>query len=56
MLLLQKNNILLKIFLKLAFAEIGINDWKNYIRIDNSFKRPVDVTSLCGNYDKAKKI
>ena len=41
-------------FLKISFAEIGISDWKNFINIDNSFKRPVDVTSLCGNYDKAK--
>ena len=44
----------IKDFLKVSFAEIGILNWKNYIKIDANFKRPVDVTSLCGNYDKAK--
>ena len=44
----------IKDFLKVSFAEIGILKWKNYIKIDANFKRPVDVTSLCGNYDKAK--
>ena len=44
----------IKDFLKISFNEIGIIDWKNYIKIDKNFKRPVDVTSLCGNYDKAK--
>jgi len=44
----------IKDFLKISFAEIGIINWQDYIKIDASFKRPVDVTSLCGNYDKAK--
>ena len=44
----------IKDFLKISFAEIGIINWQDYIKIDANFKRPVDVTSLCGNYDKAK--
>ena len=44
----------IKDFLKLAFAEVGINDWKNYVKISENYKRPVDVKSLCGNFDKAK--
>ena len=44
----------IKDFLKISFNEIGIIDWENYIKIDKNFKRPVDVTSLRGNYDKAK--
>ena len=44
----------IKDFLKISFNEIGILDWEKYIKIDENFKRPVDVTSLRGNYDKAK--
>ena len=49
-----KKQYSIKDFLKLAFAEVGIYDWKNYVRISKNYKRPVDVISLCGNYDKAK--
>ena len=49
-----KKQYSIKDFLKLAFAEVGINDWKNYVKISENFKRPVDVKSLCGNFDKAK--
>ena len=44
----------IKDFLKLAFKEIGIKNWEDYISINKNFKRPVDVTSLCGDYSKAK--
>ncbi len=44
----------IKDFLKLSFAEVGILDWKKFVKINENFKRPVDVTSLLGNYEKAK--
>ena len=49
-----KKQYSIKDFLNLAFAEVGINDWKNYVKISENYKRPVDVKSLCGNFDKAK--
>ena len=49
-----KQQYSIKDFLKLAFAEVGIKDWEKYVKISKSFKRPVDVRSLCGNYSKAK--
>ena len=42
-------------FLKLAFKEVNISNWEQYVKINKDFKRPVDVNSLCGNYNKAKK-
>ena len=42
-------------FLKLAFNEVGIKNWKKYVKIDENFKRPLDVKSLCGNFGKAEK-
>ena len=50
-----KTQYSIKDFLKLAFETIGIVDWENYVKIDNNFKRPLDVISLCGNYQKAKR-
>ena len=44
----------IKDFLKLAFKEIGIKNWEDYISINKNFKRPVDVTSLRGDFSKAK--
>ena len=49
-----KEQYSIKDFLKLAFSEVGIYDWKNYVKISKNFKRPVDVKSLCGDYAKAK--
>ena len=51
-----KQQYSIKDFLKLAFAEVGIKDWEKYVKISKSFKRPVDVRSLCGNYIKQKQI
>ena len=49
-----KEQYSIKDFLKLAFSEVGIYDWKNYVKISKNFKRPIDVKSLCGDYAKAK--
>ena len=43
-----------KEFVSLAFEEVGLN-WKKYVKTDKKFYRPLDVTYLCGNYEKAKK-
>ena len=43
----------IKEFLELAFAEIGIDDWKPYIEIDERYMRPAEVEVLCGDYSKA---
>ena len=39
----------------MAFEEVGISDWKKYVKIDKKFKRPLDVKSLCGDFEKAEK-
>jgi GDPmannose 4,6-dehydratase len=39
----------------LAFAEVGIKDWKPYIKQDPRFMRPAEVDLLIGDYSKAKK-
>jgi len=49
-----KKQYSIKDFLQLAFAEAGINNWENYVKISKNYKRPVDVKSLCGNFNKAK--
>lgn len=43
-------------FLTLAFKEIGIDDWKPYVRQDPAFLRPAEVDILLGNPDKAEKV
>jgi len=43
-------------FLDIAFEEIGIEDWSNYVVIDPKFFRPSEVDYLCGNPSKAKKV
>ena len=45
----------IKDFLEMAFLEVGINDWTNYIEIDSRFKRPSDLLYLRGDSSKAKK-
>lgn len=45
----------IKELLDVAFAHIGIDDWNNYVEIDEQFKRPVDVHNLCGDASKAKQ-
>lgn len=43
-------------FLDLAFAEVGIEDWKPYVKQDPRFMRPAEVDVLIGDYSKAKKV
>ena len=45
----------IKDFLTLAFHEIGINDWKPYVKQDPRFMRPAEVDVLLGDSTKAYK-
>ncbi len=42
-------------FLTLAFKEIGIDDWKPYVKQDPRFMRPAEVDLLLGDPSKAEK-
>jgi len=42
-------------FLDLAFAEIGIDDWKPYVKYDESVIRPSEVDILLGNPAKSER-
>ncbi|MFH1832570.1 MAG: GDP-mannose 4,6-dehydratase [Candidatus Levyibacteriota bacterium] len=44
-------------FVELAFAAVGISDWKKYVVSDvASHMRPAEVDYLVGDYNKAKKV
>jgi GDPmannose 4,6-dehydratase len=43
-------------FLDLAFKEIGINDWRPYVKQNPEFMRPAEVDILLGNPAKAEKV
>jgi GDPmannose 4,6-dehydratase len=43
-------------FLDLAFKEVGIDDWKPYVRQNPAFMRPAEVDILLGNPEKAEKV
>lgn len=43
-------------FLELSFKEIGIDDWKPYVKQNPAFMRPAEVDILLGNPAKAEKI
>ena len=43
-------------FLTLAFAEIGIDDWRPYVQQDERFKRPAEVDVLLGDPSKAEEV
>jgi GDPmannose 4,6-dehydratase len=43
-------------FLTLAFAEIGIDDWKPYVEQDPQFMRPAEVDILLGDPTKASTV
>ena len=43
-------------FLDLAFKEIGLDDWKPYVRQDPAFMRPAEVDVLLGDPSKAEKV
>lgn len=42
-------------FLDIAFGEIGISDWRPYVKKDDKFFRPAEVDVLKGNWSKAEK-
>ncbi len=42
-------------FLELAFKEIGVSDWKPYVKQNPEFMRPAEVDILLGNPAKAEK-
>jgi GDPmannose 4,6-dehydratase len=37
-----------------AFAEIGVDDWRRYVRQDPKFFRPAEVDLLIGDASKAR--
>lgn len=43
-------------FLELAFKEIGINDWKPYVKENPAFMRPAEVDILLGDPSKAERV
>lgn len=45
----------IKDFLELAFKEVGIDDWKPYVKQNPEFMRPAEVDILLGNPAKAEK-
>jgi GDPmannose 4,6-dehydratase len=45
----------IKEFLTLAFKEVGIDDWKPYVKQDPRFMRPAEVDVLIGDATKARE-
>lgn len=43
-------------FLTLAFAEVGIDDWRPYVRQNAAFMRPAEVDILLGDPTKAEEV
>lgn len=43
-------------FLELAFKEIGIDDWRPYVKQNPAFMRPAEVDLLLGNPTKAEQV
>ncbi|MEY2443906.1 MAG: GDPmannose 4,6-dehydratase, partial [Ilumatobacteraceae bacterium] len=41
---------------RLAFAEVGIDNWRDYIRQDPKFFRPAEVDLLIGDPTKAREV
>ena len=41
-------------FVERAFAEVGIEDWRRYVRQDPKFYRPAEVDLLIGDATKAR--
>ena len=42
--------------LDIAFAEVGIDDWTDYVYIDPAFMRPAEVDLLIGDATKARDV
>ncbi len=43
-------------YLELAFKEIGIDDWRPYVKQNPEFMRPAEVDILLGNPTKAEQV
>jgi GDPmannose 4,6-dehydratase len=43
-------------FLELAFKEVGIEDWRPYVKQNPAFMRPAEVDILLGNPAKAEQV
>ncbi len=43
-------------FLTHSFAQIGIEDWSDYVVQDERYHRPTEVDALCADASKAKKM
>ena len=43
-------------FVQLAFAHVGIENWKDYVDFDENLKRPAEVDLLIGNPQKSKDV
>jgi len=43
-------------FVELAFAEVGIENWRDYVRQDPKFFRPAEVDLLIGDASKARDV
>jgi GDPmannose 4,6-dehydratase len=43
-------------FLTNAFAEVGIADWRRYVRQNSAFMRPAEVDILLGDASKAESV
>lgn len=46
----------IKDYLELAFKEIGIDDWRPYVKQNPAFLRPAEVDILLGNPAKAERV
>ena len=43
-------------FLDAAFKEIGVEDWRSYVKQNPAFLRPAEVDILLGNPEKAERV
>jgi GDPmannose 4,6-dehydratase len=43
-------------FLDRAFAHVGIDDWSDYVVVDEQFVRPAEVDQLIGDATKAREV
>jgi GDPmannose 4,6-dehydratase len=46
----------IKDFLELAFKQVGIDNWKPYVKHNTDFLRPAEVDILLGNPEKAERV
>lgn len=45
-----------KDFVRAAFKHLGVDDWKQYVKLDSDLCRPAEVDYLCGDAAKAKLL